>query len=303
MDSNLKEVLKHKALNEWNLFWLITGPISLAMVISMTGADLSSGEGVSAMIQISVRCAVPLLYVAFAASSIRILFSGPFSLWMLRNRKFFGFCFAAAMAWQGFFILWLTTVYSQYYIEEVYLLRDAIEGTIGYIFLVAMTLTSFRFGRKHLSPRNWKLLHKSGIYFIWAYAFSVYWWALSYYPNPVLLDHVYYWGGFLACVLRIAAWARKRQQAARVSAPEGSVPLAYSLLGSVIIVFGLFVASFGLLWQKTATDLLTGPSFSRILLKYLPYWPFEPYFSLFIIGLGAFLLTQSRIASVNAGQA
>jgi DMSO/TMAO reductase YedYZ heme-binding membrane subunit len=288
-------VLRNKTINEWNLFWLITGPISIAMVIAMSGTDLSNGEGVSAMIQTSVRCAVPTLYLAFAASSVQILFPGPFGMWMLRNRKYFGMCFAAAMAWQGLFILWLTTVFSQYYIEEVYLLRDAIEGTIGYLFLAAMTLTSFRFGRKHLEPRTWKILHKSGIYFIWAYAFSVYWWALFYYPNPILIDYVYYWGGFLACGLRIAAWAKKRRQAAQKSAPESSIPLAFKLLGSAIVGFGLLVASFGLLWQKIATDILTGPSFSQFLLTYLPYWPFEPYFSLFIIGLGAFLLSKPKL--------
>ena len=56
---------------------------------------------------------------------------------------------------------------------------------------------------------QWKLLHKIGIYSLWIYAFSVYWWALFYYPNPVWIDHVYYWGGFLAWGLRAAAWRKK----------------------------------------------------------------------------------------------
>ena len=67
MSVELKVVLKNKAINEWKLFWLITGPISISMVIAMMKADLSSGEGVSSMIQYSVRCAIPWLYLAFAA--------------------------------------------------------------------------------------------------------------------------------------------------------------------------------------------------------------------------------------------
>jgi len=234
MSVELKEVLKKKAINEWRLFWVITGPISMAMIFAMTRTDLSTGTGVSSMIQLSVRCAIPWLYLAFAASSIRALFPGPLSLWLLRNRKIFGLCFAAAMAWQALFIVWLVTVHRDYYIEEVYVLRDVLEGVLGYFFLIAMTLTSFQFGRRHLKPRQWKYLHKIGIYSLWIYAFSVYWWALFYYPDPVLIDYIYYWGGFLAWGLRAAAWRKKRLQGAEKSDPQSSVQPAYGLLGTIL---------------------------------------------------------------------
>lgn len=221
--TELSDILKHKAINGWKLFWLITGPISVAMLIAMIGRDLSSGPGVSSMIQVSVRSAVPLLYLAFAASSIQVLFPGDFGRWMLRNRKFLGLCFAAAMAWQLFFILWMVTIHSDYYINEVYVLRDAIEGVVGYVFLIAMTITSFQFGRKLINAKQWKLLHKTGIYFLWAYAFSVYWWNLFYYSNPVGLDYVYCWAGFLAWAARAAAWQKKRRQTVEKSSP-GSTP-------------------------------------------------------------------------------
>ena len=81
----------------------------------------------------------------------------------MRNRKNIGICFAAAMGWQLLFIVWLVSVHSDYYVAEVYVLRDVIEGATGYLFLIAMTLTTFKFGRKRLKPRQWKLLHKSGI--------------------------------------------------------------------------------------------------------------------------------------------
>ena len=105
MTANLDELLKSKAINGWNLFWLITVPISLVMVLTMIRVDLSSAEGVSSMIQLSVRCAIPWLYLAFAASSLQAVFPGSFSRWLLRNRKNVGLCFAAAMAWQLTFIL------------------------------------------------------------------------------------------------------------------------------------------------------------------------------------------------------
>ena len=157
MRGSMNELLKSKAINGWNLFWLITAPISVLVIISMTRVDLSSAEGVSSLIQLSVRCAVPWLFLAFAASSMQVVFPGAFSRWLLRNRKYLGLCFAAAMAWQATFILWLVNIHTDYYIDEVYVLSDVVEGVVGYALLTAMVLTSFRFGSSRLSSRQWKL--------------------------------------------------------------------------------------------------------------------------------------------------
>ncbi len=288
--------MKNKFVNGWNLFWLVTGPISALMVFSMMRTGLSSAEAVSSMIQLSVRWAIPWLYLAFAASSAQVLFPGPLSLWLLRNRRIMGLCFAAAMGWQLLFIVWLVSVYSDYYIAEVYVLRDVIEGVLGYLFLIAMTLTSFRPGRKLLKPKQWRLLHKSGMYFLWAYAFSVYWWNLFYYPNPVWIDYVFYWGGFLAWGLRVAAWSKKHRQLAEKKSPQASSQPALMLMGIVIVGIGLVAAAFGLIWRESAEELLTGYAITRIPELYLPYWPFEPFLPLFIIALGVFLWAKSRVA-------
>lgn len=293
MSNDLNEILKRGTLNKWGLFWLISGPISLAMVIAMTTRDLASAPGVSSMIQLSVRCAVPWLYIAFAASSIQTLFPGPFSRWLLRNRKYIGMCFAAAMAWQGFFILWLVTGHTDYFVNQVYVLRDAIEGVVGYAFLFAMTVTSFPRGRKLLKPRQWRLLHLSGIYFMWAYAFSVYWWALHYYSNPVPLDYIYYWAGFAAWVARATAWSRKRGKAAAKAPRQVGTPALARMAGAILIGGGIVAASIGSAWQGAAEAHLYGYAITRIPELYLPYWPFEPFLSLAVIMLGLYLLGSS----------
>jgi sulfoxide reductase heme-binding subunit YedZ len=294
MNIDLKAVLKNKTINGWRLFWLISVPMSVVMVIAMLGVDMSTGAGVSKMIGFSVRWAVPFIYLVVAASSVQILFPGPFPMWWLRNRKYIGLCFAVAMAWQGAFIFTMSMFFRDYYYEDIYLLRDELEGSVGYIFLTAMVVTSFRFGRKYLTQKQWKLLHKSGIYFLWAYPFSVYWWNLSYYENPQAIDYVFYWSGFLAFTLRIAAWGKKRLREAKRIAPDSSMPLALKALGGTIIVFGLFVAATGLHWQEPVTTFLTTPKWSADLVLWLPYWPLEPYLSIFIIGLGATLVTKSK---------
>ncbi len=294
MNIDLKVVLRNKAINEWRLFWLISIPMSITMVIAMTGHDMSTAHGVSEMISFSVRWAVPFIFLVVATSSVQILFPGQFPMWLLRNRKYIGMCFAVAMAWQGSFILIMSNFFREYYFTD-YVLRDELEGSIGYIFLTVMVVTSFRFGRKHFNQKQWKLLHKSSLYFLWAYAYSVYWWALFYYPynqNPRVIDYVLYWCGFLAFALRIAAWGKQRQQAAKRNAPESRTPLALKVLGSAFIAFGLFVSASQ--WQESVTAFLTAPKWSANLVLWLPYWPFEPFLSLFIIGLGAMLVTKVK---------
>jgi hypothetical protein len=294
MSIDLQVALKNNAINGWNLFWLVSVPMSIVMVFAMMGTDMSTAPGVSHMIQFSVRWAVPFIYLVVAASSVQILFPGPFPMWWLRNRKYIGLCFAVAMAWQGAFIFVMSNFFRDYYFEDVYLLRDELEGSTGYIFLAALVVTSFDFGRKHLNPQQWKLLNKSAVYFLWAYPFSVYWWNLSYYENPQAIDYVFYWSGFLAFVLRIAAWGKIRLQAAKQNTPGSRTPLPFKVLGGAIIACGLFVSATGLYWQKPVTAFLTSPKWSANLELWLPYWPFEPYLSIFIIGIGTMLVTKVR---------
>jgi hypothetical protein len=293
MDIDLTQALKHRAVNGWRLFWLVSLPMSAVMLVAMLGTDISTAPGVSEMIAFSVRWAVPFIYLVVATSAAQTLFPGPFPVWILRNRRYIGLCFAVAMAWQGLFIFIMSNFFREYYFEEVFYLRDELEGSTGYIFLAAMVVTSFSFGRKYLDARQWKLLHRSGLYFLWAYPFSVYWWNLFYYENPAAIDYVFYWSGFLAFALRITAWGKKRLQAAEKNAPGCSVPLPMRVSGAAFIALGLLVAATGLQWQEPVTEFLLAPEWSAELVLWLPYWPFEPYLSLFVIGAGVMLATKA----------
>jgi hypothetical protein len=296
MSAYLNELLKSKLINGWSLFWLITAPISLAIVFTMTRVDLSSAEGVSSMIQLSVRCAVPWLFLAFAASSLQVVFPGSFSRWLLRNRKIIGLCFAAAMAWQLTFILWLVGIHTEYYVNDVYVLSDVVEGVVGYAFLIAMVLTSFKFGRSLLSPRQWKLLHTSGIYWLWVYAWSVYWFNLFYYESPaVFIDYVYYWGGLLAWGLRMLAWTKKRwKQSEAQSKAGGTGNLLFLATGVVAVVIGLTGGSFGSAWSPQVYEFLFGFSIVESIDAFMPYFPLVPFYPIFIVMSGAFLIIRSR---------
>lgn len=185
--------------------------MSLVVVIAMARADLATAAAVSSMIQLSVQLAVPWLYLAFAASSLVVLVPGRFSRWLMKNRRIIGLCFAAGMAWQLMFILWLVLGHWDYYLREAFSSYDLAEQIPGYIILIAMTVTSFAPGRRMLSARQWRFLHKGGIYFLWAVVWSTYWFELYYYDDVQPIDYAFYWAGFLAWGLRVLAWVRRRQ--------------------------------------------------------------------------------------------
>lgn len=301
MSTDFNDILKMKAINGWNLFWFISVPMSFAIFIEMMNADMSKGEGVSDMIGYSVRWAIPFIYMVVAASSIHILFPSPVSKWWMRNRKHIGLCFAVAMAWQGLYIFIVSTYFRGYYFEEIYYFRDELEGTVGYLFLVAMVVTSFQIGRKYVNPMQWKLIHKGGVYFLWAYAFSVYWWNIFYYPTlepysePRVLDYVFYWTGFLAFALRITAWGKVRHVALMKNDSESRTPMASKILGGAIIAFALFASATGHQWYESVSAFITGTTRSEELVLWLPFWPLEPFLPLLMIGLGTYLMTMAKL--------
>ena len=211
-------VLKSKQLNGWPLFYWIAGIDSAAVIAYMQTQDLSGATGVSEMIQMSVRCTVPLLYVVFAGPTLKILLPSNFSRWLVRNGRAFGLSYAAAMAWQLLFILLLWTGHWEYYTEEVYYLEDIIFQVGGYLFIFAMTVTSFMPLRRRMTPLQWRVSHKTGVYWLWYTVASTYVYEIFVYDDPQLIDYVFMVAGVLVYLMRVAAWARLR--AAQAAKPQ-----------------------------------------------------------------------------------
>ena len=300
MNIELAKIFKYKAINEWGLVLVFAVPMCIFNYLAMTDTNIDSPEGLSHMIGYSVRWAVPFIYLVVAASSVKILFPGVFSAWWMRNRKYIGLVFAVGMAWQAAFIFMLSTFHRDYYFSDVYYFRDEVEGSVGYIFLVAMVITSFEFARKRVNHAQWKLIQKGGIYFLWAYPFSVYWWNLFYYPyvdgysNPELHDYLFYWAGFLAFAMRIFAWGKLRNKALSKSDVNGSPSTLALVLGAGLIFVGLIGAATGKYWFDGVSSLVSSPAWSAEMALWLPFWPLEPFMPLIVIGAGVYLATKGR---------
>ena len=191
---------------------MIVAVNSLAVIGYMPTQDLTVPRGISEMIQCTVRVCVPLLFVAFAASSMPKFIPGPFRKWLMRNRRYFGLGFAAGMAWQMVFILWLANVHPEFYAEEVFTgVSDFIIYRLGpYLFLVAMTITSFFPVRKKMNRKVWYVLHWVGIYYLWYDVELTYWYEVNLYEDRQIIDYIYVTLGGLAYLARVAEWTRVR---------------------------------------------------------------------------------------------
>ncbi|MBT4146946.1 MAG: hypothetical protein HOJ34_01285 [Kordiimonadaceae bacterium] len=285
MTQEKNSLLNHKYLNGWKLLGLVSLVISLIVIIPFMEIDASNPAHISVMIATSVRTAVPWLFLAFAASSLVHLFPNSLTKWIMRNRKIFGLCFATGMAWQLFFIVWFVIGSFDYYMEEAYAFHSLVEQLPGYLILIAMTITSFRLARKKMSGKNWRLLHKGGMYLLWGILFSTYWYELFYYTDIQPIDHIYYWMGFGAWLSRIGSWTKKRRTAKQFKLPSGeftAVSVPKLAISAILVIIGMFMVINGQLWAPQTLDILNTIALGEWIEHFISFVPMIPLSIAFI---------------------
>jgi sulfoxide reductase heme-binding subunit YedZ len=188
-------------INSWGLFWLLAAAMTVADLVGLPFADFQSPQGMEFIIKHSVRCALPLFLLAFTASSFAALWNARWSRWLLSNRRYFGLAFAYGMAVHFAFVGYSVLSFGNRLNATV----TTFDLTAA-VFLLAMTLTSFRWLARRLSLADWRRLHKAGSYAIWLLATYIYVSDVRYERDPV---HALVASVFLAAwILRVAAWAR-----------------------------------------------------------------------------------------------
>lgn len=206
-----------KSLTSWRLFSALALALSAVDVAGLLRADLHTSRGTEPAILLTVRCALPFFLVAFTASSLAMLWPGALTRWVLSNRRYFGLTFAFGMAWHFALVGYSFAAFG------IHLNRTVITlDLIGATFLLALTLTSFRWSSRHMSARMWRRLHKTGVYAIWLLATYIYAEAVRWGADTVNLLAL---SALLAAwAVRLAAWVH-RLQGRRSSARPGHVSL------------------------------------------------------------------------------
>jgi methionine sulfoxide reductase heme-binding subunit len=149
--------------------WPLVGWATLA-VITMVGVLLTAygtdEAGIRVAIRATARSSYGFFLAAFVASSLRRAWRSPASAWVLANRRYLGVSFAVSH------FVHLLAIFALYH----WSMREFLVGTgvtvtvlggLGYVFVLAMAATSFDRSAAWLAPRRWRLLHTTGMYYLW----------------------------------------------------------------------------------------------------------------------------------------
>jgi len=207
-----------KALFEsWRLFWVLALVITVATCLSLPSVDFHSARGTTPIILRSIRYALPLFLLAFAASSLARLWPSKTTRWLLRNRRYIGLGFAFGMAWHFSFVGY--SIFSFGLSESGLTPRGFAADLIGAGFLLLMTVTSFRWAARRLTIENWRRLHKGGVYVIWFLATYIYLNSLHWGVDAIRVVAL----GLLiaAWLLRVIAWLKGRARSTMRASTAG----------------------------------------------------------------------------------
>ncbi|HEX5793800.1 MAG TPA: hypothetical protein VFY01_11030 [Rheinheimera sp.] len=160
-------------LRGWTLFSLL----SLAVLLFATSTMLWHTELVDALrsaIRVTARTSFALFLLTFLASSLATLVPTGRSKALLRERRFLGLSFAFSHLVHGILIL----IYANMFPETFWNGRTAaanIPGSVGYLFILLLAVTSFPVMVRLLGFSVWKLLHSTGSWVIAAlFCYSFY---------------------------------------------------------------------------------------------------------------------------------
>ena len=194
--------------------WALVGWCSLLLAtiaIAILFVRGTGEVGLRTLIRTTAQTSFILFTSAFTASSLSQLWRAPWTRWLLVNRRYIGVSFAVSH-----FIHLIAIVALTYQLGDKFQLSAAtvVGGGLAYVFIAAMTATSFDRSAAWLGPRAWRALHTTGVYAIWLIFF------VSYAPRAAQsLLYVPLAGVLLAAIgLRLFARLRSRRHLAATAA-------------------------------------------------------------------------------------
>lgn len=138
--------------------------IVIAWGVGVVGLDV---EGARWLIHTTARIALVVFLLTFSASALNGLFAGPAGKRLLRNRRYLGLCFATSHVFHTIALFWYAETLGKSF-PDLVSPPTLVAFLLGYVLLVAMTLTSTDGARRRLGRTRWTVLHRSGMYYLYA---------------------------------------------------------------------------------------------------------------------------------------
>ncbi len=149
--------------------WQLVGAVALVLVSSAIATVLwhqGSVDGVRLVIRFTARTSLVLFSLAFSASALHRLWPNGWTRWQRSNRRYLGVSFAVSHGVHAVAIASFALLDPRLF-HELVPTRNLIFGGLAYLFIIAMTATSFDRAAAWIGPRAWKILHTAGAYYVW----------------------------------------------------------------------------------------------------------------------------------------
>ncbi|WP_437595992.1 hypothetical protein WMF28_25735 [Sorangium sp. So ce590] len=155
--------LRH--LQGWSLLRTSLLIIAAVAVAILWRSDFSV-DGVRMVLRTTARTSLALFLLAFTASAAFRLWPSTFTRWQRANRRYLGLSFAGSHAIHALAIMAYAFMDPVLFHSRIPPSTHVISG-LGYVFILAMAVTSFRRTAAWLGARAWKALHLAASYYLW----------------------------------------------------------------------------------------------------------------------------------------
>jgi len=151
-------------MTRWKLFFVLS-----ASVVLITGVAyvLAPGplQSMQYAVRVTARASFVLFLAAFTASSLAKLAPSALTRTLVRERRYLGLSFAFSHLLHAVaLIFYISAAPEAFWTGRTP--ATNIPGTIGYVVILLLTITSFKAPARFIGPENWKRLHRTGVWII-----------------------------------------------------------------------------------------------------------------------------------------
>jgi methionine sulfoxide reductase heme-binding subunit len=151
-------------MTRWKLFFVLAILVSLTMAVACSLAP-DQVQALQYAVRATARTSFILFLPVFTASSLAKLFPSASIKVLVQERRYIGLSFAYSQLLHAIVLaVYIVTAPAAFWVGRT--AATNVPGSIGYVMIVLLTATSFATPARLIGPRNWKWLHRTGVWLI-----------------------------------------------------------------------------------------------------------------------------------------
>jgi len=151
-------------MSRWKLFGALSAVVSLVAAAAYAFAP-DKVQALQYAIRATARTSFLLFLAVFTASTLVKLWPSTLTKSLTRERRFIGLSFAYSQLLHAVALaVYIVTAPAFFWNGRTP--ATNVPGSIGYLMIVLLTATSFVAPARLVGPKNWKVLHRTGVWII-----------------------------------------------------------------------------------------------------------------------------------------